>query len=49
MTDTDTAVKDAERGKNRESEDITEVLTDGLMASFIPNMENLQGRLDELT
>lgn len=49
---TDNMVEDAETsgGKNEESgSNLTERLTDGLMESFIPSLDNLQGRLGELT
>ena len=44
MTD---ATEGAETGgKGR---DLTDILTDGFMESFVPGLENLQGRLGELT
>ena len=48
MTD---MVEDAETGgKGHETGgNLTEILTDGFMESFIPGLENLQGRLGELT
>lgn len=48
MTDT---VEDAETGgKGQETRgNLTEILTDGFMESFVPGLENLQGRLGELT
>lgn len=49
-----TAVDDADSVadssiESKESADITEILTEGFMQSFVPNMESLQGRLGELT
>lgn len=48
---TDNKGEDAETGgENQDSEsNLTEILTDGFMDSFIPSLENLQGRLGELT
>ena len=50
----ETAVDDADSVadssiESKESADITEILTEGFMQSFVPNMESLQGRLGELT
>jgi len=46
----ETAVDDADSSiESKESADITEILTEGFMQSFVPNMESLQGRLGELT
>lgn len=45
MTD---AVEDAKTGQETEST-LTDILTDGFMESFVPGLENLQGRLGELT
>ena len=46
----ETAVDDADSSiESKESVDITEILTEGFMQSFVPNMESLQGRLGELT
>lgn len=50
MTD-NTVVEDAESSGNDKGSggDVTETLTNGFMDSFIPNLENLQERLGELT
>lgn len=51
MTDINT-MEDTEEtgGENQDSgSNLTEMLTDGFMESFIPGLENLQGRLGELT
>lgn len=48
----ETAVDDADSVADSSIEsnaDITEILTEGFMQSFVPNMESLQGRLGELT
>lgn len=47
----DNTVEDAETGGKSEDSgsNLTEILTDGFMDSFIPGLENLQGRLGELT
>ena len=44
-------IEDAETGgKGRETGgNLTDILTDGFMKSFVPGLENLQGRLAELT
>lgn len=45
MTD---VVEDAETGEETGG-NLTDILTDGFMESFVPGLENLQGRLGELT
>ena len=48
MTD---VIEDAETGgKGQETGgNLTDILTDGFMESFVPGLENLEGRLAELT
>lgn len=46
----ETAVDDADSSiESKERADITEILTEGFMQSFVPSMDSLQGRLGELT
>lgn len=45
MTD---VVEDAETGEETGG-NLTDILTEGFMESFVPGLENLQGRLGELT
>ena len=45
MTD---VVEDAETGQETGG-NLTDILTEGFMESFAPGLENLQGRLGELT
>lgn len=50
MTDNSTGEDAESSGKNQQSEsNLTELLTDGFMEAFAPNLENLQERLGELT
>lgn len=48
---TDKTVEGAESCQNNQDSrsNLPEILTDGFMESFIPSLENLQGRLGELT
>ena len=47
MTDVH-VVEDAETGEET-GRNLTDILTEGFMESFVPGLENLEGRLGELT